>query len=119
MFHFIPPDCPVEHKPEATVPSGKEASKEGAVKNGMELKKFQALCIPSRRSRFERPTIAYRACSIFPKVLANHFRPLRWMGTGRSWLPVSNSAAMNASPLSTAAREPADIQRWPISLRKI
>jgi hypothetical protein len=41
MLHFIPPDCPVGHKPEAKVPSGKEASKKGAVKNGMEHEKFR------------------------------------------------------------------------------
>jgi hypothetical protein len=46
------------------------------------------------------------------------------MGTRRGWrrLQVSNSAAMNASPFSTAARESADIQRGivgPILLRKI
>jgi hypothetical protein len=40
MFHFIPRDCSAGHKPEATVPSDKEASKEDAVSNRKELKKF-------------------------------------------------------------------------------
>jgi len=33
--------APVGHKPEATALSGEATSKEGAVKNGMEQKKFQ------------------------------------------------------------------------------
>jgi hypothetical protein len=42
MFHFIPPGCPVGQKPEATVRSGEEASKEDGIKNGMELNKFRS-----------------------------------------------------------------------------
>jgi hypothetical protein len=42
MFHFIPPGCPVGQKPEATVRSGEEPSKEDGVKNGVKLKKFRS-----------------------------------------------------------------------------
>jgi len=48
MLHFIPPDCPSWTQARSNGAVGKEASKEGAVKNGMEHRKFRRRCVLRR-----------------------------------------------------------------------